>query len=137
MASVLCTPSTVLRTGRVCVSLGIALFSAVRCGSESAFFDYPTVTCITREPNLKNSLGCANSREPFQEWHTQRPRSVARTTPTEMALDWAAFAAKLPAARDPNSAQKRDEVFQKFDLDGNGVVSTAEFDQAVLLLVGA
>ena len=51
-------------------------------------------------------------------------------------LDFAALTAKLPVSKDTASALVRRELFNRFDLNGNGVLSLAEVDKAMRDVMG-
>ena len=48
-----------------------------------------------------------------------------------VGFDWKALSAKLPTGRDPASTAERKAMFNKFDINANGLLSVAEVDKAV------
>ena len=53
-----------------------------------------------------------------------------------VGFDFKTLAAKLPVARDPASVAQRKELFSKFDINNNGLLSLAEIDKAVKDVIG-
>lgn len=51
-------------------------------------------------------------------------------------IDWAAITAKLPTGKDTASALRRAALFDRFDVNGNGVLSLAEVDKALRDVMG-
>ena len=58
-------------------------------------------------------------------------RGFAGALDGHIGFDWAAFARKLPTARDPESTAARKKLFNQFDANRNGLLSVAEVDMAV------
>lgn len=57
----------------------------------------------------------------------------ARASQVEVAtVDWGKVAAKLPWRKDAESSKKRKLLFRQFDPNGNGLLSLAEVDKAVV-----
>ena len=51
-------------------------------------------------------------------------------------IDWSALTAKLPTGRDTAATLRRAELFDRFDINGNGVLSLAEVDKAMRDVMG-
>ena len=47
------------------------------------------------------------------------------------SINWEEISAKLPSGKTPELKQKRKELFQRFDPNGNGYLSLAEVDKGV------
>ena len=51
-------------------------------------------------------------------------------------IDWSAITAKLPVGRDTASSMRRAELFERFDVNKNGVLSLGEADRAIREVMG-
>lgn len=49
-------------------------------------------------------------------------------------VDWASIARKLPWGKDEESTRARKKLFRRFDPNGNGYLSLAEVDKAIVEL---
>ena len=51
-------------------------------------------------------------------------------------FDWAGLTAKLPIGRDAETKRVRKELFHRWDVNGNGVLSLMEVDTALKAVMG-
>jgi len=56
-------------------------------------------------------------------------------TPNKDGINWAAIAQKLPMDKTSDQVKKRASMFRQIDMNGNGYVSLAEMDKAVLAVL--
>mmetsp|Transcript_55139 Transcript_55139/g.160907 ORF Transcript_55139/g.160907 Transcript_55139/m.160907 type:complete len:461 (-) Transcript_55139:83-1465(-) len=84
-----------------------------------------------------NKDGVVDYKE-FVDWLFKRrggrEGKATEATRKQMAaqdVDWEAIAAKLPYERTPEAFEKRSELFNSFDPNGNGYLSLAEVDKGV------
>ena len=67
----------------------------------------------------------------FGERHGTRNYPMSPSTAKSAAPPWNMIAKKLPVGRDAASAEQRRQLFDRFDVNGNGYLSLAEVDKAI------
>ena len=70
--------------------------------------------------------------------HESLHESVQRERPAGVGadVDWSAFAKHMPIGKDAASVSTRRRFFSTCDVNGNGLVSLAEYDRGLRTFIG-